>query len=659
MPPACRRWRVNFFEHQERARRQTRRMLLLFALAVAAIVAAVDLVVLLALGIDSAQRADGGIAWRGLFTISAFVALTIALGSLYRIASLRGGGAIVARALGGVPVGGDSGDFAYRRLRNVIEEIAIAAGVPAPQIFVLEDEAGINAFASGYAPTDAAVTVTRGALDKLTRAELQGVIGHEFSHILNGDMRLNIRLMGIVFGIVVVSVIGRKIAEFSGRGGKDSAGPVFFGLALFATGYIGVVFARVIKASISRQREFLADASAVQFTRQTEGIAGALKKIGGLAEGSKLASSDKEEVAHMLFGDGVGYAAAFATHPPLAERIKRLDPSFREAEFAAIAVAWTQPVRLGAEAGDRADASIAGFAPAGAAIEPRVQRGGRLPAHDAEVQLSPQAIVRQVGNPGDDDRSMAQTLRADIPMRLRQAACQAEQAMPLVFALLINDDPATMARQLAQIEAHYDSGTRALVESLAGEIERLHPMQRLPLAALAFPALRRRPRPQLTTFMVVLRGLIDADGHVTLAEYCLARLIGVQVIDALNPAATQASGRLKLPGLVDEIRDLLAIIARYGHDDAEQARRAYVLGLAEVLPGAALAYAPPAEWALALDRALPQLDRLAPAGKELVVRALTRAIGADDRVCVAEAELLRTVCAALHCPLPPLVNEAN
>jgi len=650
---------MNFFEHQELARRQTRRMLFLFALAVAAIVAVVDLVVLFALGIDSAQREDGGIAWGGLFMLSLFVVLTIALGSLYRIASLRGGGAVVARALGGVPIGGDSTDFAYRRLRNVIEEIAIAAGVPVPQIFVLEDEAGINAFASGYAPTDAAVTVTRGALDKLTRAELQGVIGHEFSHILNGDMRLNIRLMGVVFGIVVVSVIGRKIAEISGRGGKDSAGPVFFGLAVFAAGYIGVVFARMIKASISRQREFLADASAVQFTRQTEGIAGALKKIGGLAEGSKLASGDKEEVAHMLFGDGVGYAAAFATHPPLGERIRRLDPSFREAEFAAIAAAWTQPIRLGAQAGDRADASIAGFAAAGAAIEPRQQRGVRLPARDAELQLSPQAVVRQVGNPGDDDRSMAQTLRADIPMRLREAAYQVEQAIPLVFALLINDDAATAARQLGQIEAHYDSGTRTLVEGLAGEIARLHPMQRLPLAALAFPVLRRRPRPQLTSFMVVLRGLIDADGHVTLTEYCLARLIGVQVIDALNPAATQASGRLKLPDLVDEIRDLLGIVARYGHDDAEQARRAYALGLAEVLPDASLAYAPPADWALALDRALPQLDRLVPAGKELVVRALTRAIGADGRVCVAEAELLRTVCAALHCPLPPLMNEAN
>jgi hypothetical protein len=184
-------------------------------------------------------------------------------------------------------------------------------------------------------------------------------------------------------------------------------------------------------------------------------------------------------------------------------------------------------------------------------------------------------------------------------------------------------------------------------------------MQRLPFAALAFPALRRRPRPQLTSFMVVLRGLIDADGHVTLAEYCLARMLGVQVIDALNPAATQASGRLKLPDLVDEIQYLLAIVAQYGHDDAAQARRAYALGLAEVLPDASLAYAPPADWALALDRALPQLDRLAPAGKELVVRALTCAIGADGRVSVAEAELLRTVCAALHCPLPPLVNEAR
>ncbi|GAA0718541.1 M48 family metallopeptidase [Dokdonella soli] len=649
---------MNFFAHQDQARRQTRRMLLLFALAVIAIVAAVDFVLVVALGLGDARHTNGQGSWGGLFVVSVFVLIVIGLGSLYRIATLRGGGAVVARELGGMPVPTDTGNFAYRRLRNVVEEIAIAAGVPVPEIFVLEDEAGINAFASGYAPTDAAVTVTRGALDKLTREELQGVIGHEFSHILNGDMRLNIRLMGVVFGILVLATIGRKIAELSGRGrDRDSGGAVMFGLALLAVGYIGVVFARMIKASISRQREFLADASAVQFTRQTEGIAGALKKIGGLAEGSKLASSDKEEVAHMLFGDGVGYSALFATHPPLDERIRRLDPSFHTEQFAAIATAWAQPTLVGEDGADRADVSIAGFAPAFATPSGRASTGAALPAADTQLRVSPKAVVRQVGNPGNDDRAAARSLHAAIPEPLRQAAWQAGQAMPLVFALLLNVEADTRARQLDRVVAHYDAGTRALVEALAAQLADLHPMQRLPLAALAFPALRRRPRPQLTTFMIVLRELIDADGRVTLEEYCLATLIRVQVMEALNPAATQVIGRTRLPEVAAELKDLLAIVAQYGHDDSAPAQRAYALGLHAVLPDAAITYAPPSEWALALDRALPRLDLLAPAGKELVVGALTLAISADGIVSVAESELLRTVCAALHCPLPPLLQR--
>ena len=315
---------MNFFAYQAQARRQTRRMLVMFALAVIVIVAAIDVVLLAVV-----DRDGEGIGPGGLVLASAAVLLVIGLGSLYRISTLRGGGAAVARQLGGTQVGADARNFAHRRLLNVVEEISIAAGVPMPDVFVLEQEAGINAFASGYAPTDAAITVTRGALEKLTREELQGVIGHEFSHVLNGDMRLNIRLVGIVFGIVVIATIGRKIAELAAHGrGKDAAGPALVGLALFVVGYVGVVLARMIKASVSRQREFLADASAVQFTRQTEGIAGALKKIGGLAEGSRLASGDKEEVAHMLFGDGVGYSALFATHPKIEQRIRRLDPAF-------------------------------------------------------------------------------------------------------------------------------------------------------------------------------------------------------------------------------------------------------------------------------------------------------------------------------------------
>lgn len=643
---------MNFFAHQAQARRQTRRMLVMFALAVIVIVVAMDVVLLAAFGRDGEGIGPGGIALASLAVL-----LAIALGSLYRISTLRGGGAAVARQLGGTPVTGDTREFAYRRLRNVVEEIAIAAGVPVPEVYVLEEEAGINAFASGYATTDAAVTVTRGALDKLTREELQGVIGHEFSHILNGDMRLNIRLVGIVFGIVVIATVGRKIAEVAGRGrGKDAAGPALFGLALFVVGYIGVVFARMIKASVSRQREFLADASAVQFTRQTEGIAGALKKIGGLAEGSRLASSEKEEVAHMLFGDGVGYSALFATHPRLEKRIVRLDPAFRAEEFTAIAAAWSQPVRVDESLREATGVSIAGFAPALVVPSLREPAPPKLPPADAQVQLSPEGVVHQVGNPGNDDRTAARTLRRSIPGSLRDAAWRGDRALPLVLALVLDADEGIRQRQLALVAERYDEGTRDLVESLSRDIAQLHPMQRLPLAALAFPALRRRPRAQVHAFAASLDALIHADGRVGLDEYCLATLVRLQVVEALDPAASARIGRVKLPAVETELRDVLAVLARHGHDDEVSARRAWLEGLREVLPNASTDYAPPERWVEALDRALPRLDLLAPAGKELVVAAMTRAISADGAVAVAEAELLRTLCAALHCPLPPLLQ---
>jgi Zn-dependent protease with chaperone function len=650
---------MNFFEHQEQARRQTRRMLFLFGLAVLAIVAATDVVVLFAIGLDESHR-TGAVttSWGAIVVLSLFVAMAILLGSAYRIATLSGGGGTVARELGGTETTSATDNFAYKRLRNVVEEMAIASGVPVPRIFVLESEAGINAFASGYSPNDAAITVTRGALDKLTRDELQGVIGHEFSHVLNGDMRLNIRLMGVVFGILVLATIGRKLAEISGRSrSRDSGGIVMFGIALLVVGYIGVVFARLIKASISRQREFLADASAVQFTRQTGGIAGALKKLGALAAGSKLSSSNTEEVAHMLFGDGVGYSALFATHPPLAERIVRLDPSFKGEELDAIAAAWSAPVLVG-EGDTDADVSISGFAPASAT--PRAPRDHRvaLPDADARLAVTPAAVAGQVGNPDTDDRRSARTIRTTIPDVLREAAYKQEQAVPLIFALVLDARDDVRRHQRDALAAHYDAGLVALAESLATEIAGLHPMLRLPLASLAFPALRRRPRPQLDLFVEALHALIAVDGRVDLDEYCLAKLIRLQVIESLAPAAASAIGRVKLPQAADEIAQLFGIVAKYGHDDDASASRAYLAAIADVLPGVALAYAPPDDFANALDRAFPTLDRLAPAGKELVVAGLTRAISEDGTVRVAEAELLRVIAAALHCPLPPLLADA-
>jgi Zn-dependent protease with chaperone function len=643
---------MNFFEHQEQARSQTRRMLILFALSVLAVVAATDVLVVFAFAADS--KSAGGITWGGILALSVAIAIAIGLGSAYRIATLSGGGASVAQQLGATRVDPMTTNFAYRRLRNVVEEIAIASGTPVPQIFVLENEAAINAFASGYTPADAAITVTRGALDKLTREELQGVIGHEFSHVLNGDMRLNIRLIGVVFGILVLSTIGRKIARGSDRG-------ALFGVALFCIGYLGVVCARLIKASISRQREFLADASAVQFTRQTDGIAGALKKIGALAEGSKLASAETEEVAHMLFGDGVGYSALFATHPPLDERIRRLDPGFRADELKNIAAAWSQPVLVADENAADIDGdpelSIAGFAPASGMRSRAPARSAALPSRDASVAITPAAVVEQVGHPDPEDRRSAIAIRATIPQTLREAAYRQEQAAPLIFALVLDARDDVRAKQRALLVARYDEGAVALAETLAAEIATLHPMLRLPLASLAFPALRRRPRPQLAIIVDTLSALIAADGAIDLHEYCLGKLVALQVVDALSPASASRIGRVRLPEAIAEISGLLAIVAQHGHDDANAAERAFLAAIGEVLPDRAISYAPPQDWIDTLDRALPMLDRLSPAGKELVVGALVRAISVDGTTTVAEAELLRTITAALHCPLPPLVAD--
>jgi Zn-dependent protease with chaperone function len=657
---------MNFFAQQERSRAQSRRMLILFVLAVAGIVLAVDVVLMVAFGAADHDRHDtfkvSSLQPQVMVWSSLLVIAVIGLATMYKISTLRSGGGAVAQQLGATLVPADTTNFAYRRLRNVIEEIAIASGVPVPEIYVLEDETAINAFAAGYTPADAAVTVTRGCLEKLTRDELQGVIAHEFSHVLNGDMRLNIRLMGVLFGILVIGIVGRKVIEGTGRS-RDSGGAVAFGIAILAVGYIGVFFGRLIKAGISRQREYLADASAVQFTRQTLGIGGALKKIGGLAEGSKLASAETEEVAHMLFGDGVGYSALFATHPPLIKRIKLLDPQFNPKEFEDIARAWSQPVQSGDEEG--AELSIAGFAPAAAvphraaAAAPRLAtQSGDLPQAQSRLNLSAAQISQHTGTLGSNDLTNAGVIHASMPEGLRAAAGSVDRAVQLIFALALHADPAVRARQLAIVEKYIDAGTRAGTEQLAGDLPQLHALQRLPLAQLAFPALRRRPRPQLQTFLIALNQLMQADGRIELEEYCLGKLITVQVVDALDPSRARPSGSAKLPTCAADLADVFALVARHGTDDDADAQRAYLLGMHEVLPDTMPAYAPPQEWVLALDRALMKLDQLTPAGKELVVRGLAQAVGADGVITVAEAELLRTICAALHCPLPPMVDGA-
>ena len=652
---------MNFFEHQAQARGRTKRLVFMFLLAVVAIVLAIDFAVVLALEWLAEHEKEvrtGSLVARNagaLGVSSVAVLLTVVLASLYKMAKLRSGGGAVARSLGGTLITSENNNPGYRRLRNVVEEIAIASGVPVPELYVLEQEAGINAFAAGWSPSDAAVTVTRGALDHLNRDELQGVIAHEFSHVLNGDMRMNIRLMGVLFGILVIGVVAREFLLRSRVGNNKNAGAiVLVALAVMIIGYVGLFFGRLIKASISRQREFLADASAVQFTRQNLGIAGALKKIGALAEGSKFTVANGEEVSHMLFGDGVGYSALFATHPPLAERITRVQGRFDPNELNELARGFAKQggigggegaseARLAAEEG-----VVAGFS-AGAAAGPTTTGRER-------VQVSPESVVKHIARPTNDDYQTAAQIAAAIPERLRALAYMREYCAELVLALALDADPSVRAEQLKALGNALGGGAAAQVEKLAQETDALHPLQRLPLAALAFPSLRRHPRPELERFVASLTTLIHADGRIHLSEYCLAKLVALQVTEALDPSRVRGSGKLKTTDLRVEIAAVMAVLALHGALDANDAERAYLAGVAVALPTGAPPFAPAEDWPTALDGTIAKMNQLSPAAKQLVVEGLVRTMSHDNQVTVPEAELLRTVCAALHCPLPPQIG---
>ncbi len=627
---------MNFFEHQAQARAQSRWMMWAFAFSVLLTVLGVVAILAVTLAFGAAQEMTLGDATLPhlpmLLATGLGVAAVIALGSLYKIARLKSGGGTVASGLGGVLVPPETREPRLRRLRNIVEEIAIASGVPVPEIYVLEREAGINAFAAGYAPADAAVAVTRGALEKLSRDELQGVIAHEFSHVLNGDMRLNIRLMGLIFGLLVIHLIGREIVNNTPRGGKRGPTLAVAGFGLMMVGGIGMLCGRLIKARISRQREYLADASAVQFTRQTVGLAGALKKIAGIEAGSKLEGKSGEEISHMLFGDGVGYSWLFATHPPLIERIQRIEPQFRPAQLKAAAVQWNAP-DFYSDAGDEGPVKF---------LAPAATRG-----------ITPAAVVSQVGHPGADDYRYAETLHATIPQALREAAQSDAEAPALLLALLLDADRDIAARQREAIAAVRGAAEVARVLVLHRQTENLHAALRLPLAALAFPTLRQRPAAELVALQTLVNTLAQADGCIGAFEFVLARMLSVQLGDWLAPAATAATGKQRLAALADDAALLLSVLADAGSARGDAARRAFAAGWAHLWPQSTRAPALPVDWPKALDAALTRLDTLMPLAKQMLIEALVKTLAHDGRVTIGEAELLRVTAASLHCPLPP------
>ena len=634
---------MDFFEHQAQARVRTWKLVGLFALAVVAIVAVINMVVVAGMewsrptedirpltDWDTIRDYGELMFWTTLFTGG-----VILVASLFRGAALRQGGGRVARELGGTPVEPGTRDPLRRRYRNVVEEMAIASGVPVPQIFVLEEESGINAFAAGYSPSDAAIAVTRGTLEKLDRQELQGVVAHEFSHIVNGDMRLNIRLIGLLFGILVLAIVGQRmlLAMRFSRGNRNAGAIMALALVVMIAGYIGLFFGRWIQASVARRREYLADASAVQYTRQPEGIAGALKKIGASQHGSKM-RADSEEVGHMMFGQAK-LSGMFATHPPLEKRIRAVDPDFRPEQFDEIR-----------ERMDRHDQ--ARQAAAEQAAEKKEDSGV------ARSSLHPERLAENIGQPQLGQIFAAALLLQGLPEPLEQAAHSDEWAPELVCFLLLSRDAEVRARQLDIICEELGTESERAVKNLLQAGEGLDDRQRLPLLEIAFPALRRRPAEELEALPGILERLIAADGQMSVFEYALARLTELHLREALQPNRASGAGSKKLSAMPGAARDLLAVLARHGQQDSDPARAALAAGLAKLGIDAGSEELPGSDWPKRLDTALTRLDRLKPGEKKRLVAALVATVTHAGRVAPAEAELVRVICASLHVPLPTL-----
>jgi len=644
---------VNFFSAQDQARKVSRRLVLAYILATVLIVAGVAVIVTFAL-VSTSRTGWGQSPWSYAsqnWAVPALAALLTALfifgASMFKTAALSSGGGAVASQMGGTLVPADVRDPLRRRLRNVVEEMSIASGVPVPEIYVLEEESSINAFAAGFAPSDAAVAVTRGTLELLDRNELQGVIAHEFSHILNGDMRLNIRLMGVLFGIMALGLIGRLIV----RGGyhtslvssrRDRGAPVVLvvGLGLAILGGIGMFLARVIKAGVSRQREFLADASAVQFTRQSEGIANALKKIGGYSHGSLIKAKDPEEVSHMLFGNGSKLSGIFATHPPLVERIQALDPSFKESDFPRVDARQHRQV----SSSDRETTS--GFA---GDVTTAIAGGG--------AQVLAESIAQTVGQPDNEHVEYAQYLRQSIPESLYDAAHSSEFAYLLTIALILDRSGNVVDRQLGLAREQLGTERAELLRRYYDELVSTGAEYRLPLLEIAFPALKLRPEQELGYLVSLATRMIEVDGEIDLYEYCFYRILMSNLGKAVDPSGRRQALKSKRKNLQASTIGLLRVLADYGHSDEDERNAAFTTGIETLGPWAQdYHYESDRNFTVAvLDHSLDVLLGLNSKGKESLLRAISATAGHDGELTITEAELIRAVCATLDYPLPPIL----
>lgn len=630
---------MDFFKSQENARQNTTVLVLLFILAVACMIVLTNLLVMFSLGyFDPESLVTEGFNWEISMVVAVVIISLVFLGSAYKTIRLSGGGTRLAEQMNGNLVINDSGDPDKQRILNVVEEMAIASGVPVPPVYLLHEE-GINAFAAGHNPSDAVIGVTRGAVQKLSRDELQGVIAHEFSHILNGDMRLNIRLIGILHGILILGMMGYYLLRFGprSRDSKSGGGMVVLGLGLMVIGYAGTFFGNLIKAAVSRQREYLADSAAVQFTRNPEGIGGALIRIGEQQKGGILDNPSSREISHTLFCQGVKSSLLFlcATHPPLDQRIRRILPSWN-GEF--LKKEHVDPVQQQVKV-----------------EEERLRKEHAAILAGSAVILNKDEVVKRIGNPTEVHIDNARQLIKDLSPNLKRAAHSTYGAQALIYCLVLDEKQDELEKQLEYLDLAPDGDVNAEVLKLAEEVSKLPNKYRLALIDLALPTLRQLTTKQCRSFAKTLRGLVASDGSIDLFEWLLQKIVFRHLDKVFHAKKRLRKKVVSLGRLREASTILLSYFSVALKQEGVSQHEVFALAQEEIDWLDTDLFNDNSFTLQDLDLALDDLAKLKPQFKRSLIRACIAIVAADKYVSVEEVELLRAVADTLGCPMPRFI----
>lgn len=658
---------MNFFEHQDQARQNTTKLLLLFVLAIAGIIITLYLSIALVLLLTSKGRFYLG--WSpGLFLFIATLALlVIGCGSLYKWIRLQQGGHIVAIDLGGRFVDTQSTIPEEQMLLNVVAEVAIASGASIPDVFLLDAESGINAFAAGLTPETSVIGITRGCLEQLDRDELQGVIAHEFSHILNGDMKLNVQLMGILHGILFLSILGRIFLHAAGRGayyrssGKSAIFWAGIGIAFMSVGGIGLLCGRLIKSSISRQREFLADASAVQFTRNADGLAGALNKIYNASFKSYISSPRAEEASHLFFGNAIlsqSFSSGdwLATHPPIKVRLRRIGRSVVPRQRTAGSSQSPSQAAVASEA-------MMGFQAAAYAQEEQPLKRSQSVASSNQVKpeaqvVQPIQLLAGIGSVSQQQIEFARSILKSLPVELQQATVTVTGGTAIIFSLLLNPEPEIKSQQIEQLGQVLSPECLNAIAQTSECLNQCDPRCRLPLIDLVISAFRKQSVTEIKQFLQQVREFIAENEPDSLRNYTFQLILEQRLVPYLSEASQTPTTEFTTPEQVwPDCVVVLSALALSGQNHPDN--QLYVLreGLSRLKVSQRTL---PNEMGVLelrkLGESLGRLKQANPKLKQKIVNACTQTALVDGTITLEESDLLRAIVIALGCPMPPVLN---